>query len=173
MPDTLQTPANAQGAAPSTVTEKERLLAEVVVLQARAKAIKSLIDEKKARLLLLMQGDGDMKRKTPEGTASRQGKRKFVIYDRSKLKTLFSEDVLMEQVKVTAEFYDAAKKAEVEIDDAVTVESDEQFKVEGARTKEAKERQERIMEETRIEMERRVETLAMRMIEAKRANPDG
>lgn len=156
----VQTPAN--------VIDKDKLLAEVVVLQARGKAIKDLIDQRKARLLTLMNHDGDLKRKTPEGSATKGNKRKFVIHDRDKLRSLFSDDVLLEQVKISAEFYDAAVKAKIAIDEAVYVEDDEQFKVEGARSAAERERRDRIMDETRVEMERRIEHLAMRMI---RENP--
>lgn len=144
--------------------DKAKLIAEVVILQSRGKAIKELIDQRKARLLTLMNHDGDLKRKTTEGSATKGERRKFVIHDRARLRELFSEDVLAEQIKVDAAFYDAAIKAKVAIDEAVTVEPDESFKVEGTRSAEERERRDRIMDETRLEMERRIEHLAARMM---------
>ena len=158
----LQAPANSETA----VDDKALLIAEVVVLQARQKAIKELIEVRKARLLLLMTSGGDLKRQTNEGTATRGAKRKFLIHDRAKLAGLFTPAVLLEAVKVDAAFYDAAKKAAVQIDDAVMVESDASFKIESRRTAVERERISRIMDETRLEMDRRVEQLARRMIDA-------
>ena len=47
---TPQTPANQ--------ADKALIIAEVVILQARGKAVKALIEQRKARLLLLMNHDG-------------------------------------------------------------------------------------------------------------------
>lgn len=159
--DRVQTPATEP--TDPRAEEKADLLAQLSILDARKKAVERLIEDRKAKLYLLMKQDGDLKRQTPEATATRSSRRKFVIFDRSRLAELFPAAVLLEQVKVDAAFYDAAKKAKVSIDDAVTVESDESFKVEPRRSAAAKERQERIIEETKAEMASRVAALARRM----------
>lgn len=167
--DTEQAPAPT---AADTSEEKADLIAQCAVLSARKKAVEAALEDRRARLRLLMKQDGDVAQKTTEGSATFIPKRSaFVIHDRPSFGALFDKATLVEAFKVDAAFYDAAVEAGIDIASAVTVEEDEQFRVQPRQTAEAKERQRRIIDETRREMEGRIVRLATLMRQANRSNP--
>jgi hypothetical protein len=161
-----------QNAAVPTDTEKAaieaeiaKLIAEDAILSAREKAVKQLKEKKRARLLVLMKQLGYTRRQTAEGTASIGESVSYEVKDHSKLQEMFAADMLVQQVKIDKAFWEAAKKAHVNIDSAVTPVPGSRFKVAARQTKDAKERQQRIIDETKYEMEQRVERLARQMME--------
>lgn len=175
---TTETTTQTADAVPETIDEnaeaKASLIAQLAVLKAREKALKELIDERRASLSLLMKRDGDSVRQTLEGKASFISKRKaFTIHNRAEFAAMFDKQTLVEAFKCDAAFYDAAIEAGLPIEGVVIVEEDEQFKVESRRTAAEKERQRRIMDETKREMNARIERLAMLMRQQNRESANG
>jgi hypothetical protein len=187
MTKTAQQDPAADVAQPDTVEmEIERLIAQDVILTAREKALKRIKDPLRARLLVLLKSKGYQYRKTGEGKASCGESTRYTVSDVRKLVQLFMPhvpeehltfwaqacealSVVFDQIKVDKAFWEAAKKSHIKISDAVFPVTTAKFGVAAHRTVAAKERQERIIEETKYEMEQRVETLARRMMERNRS----
>ena len=178
-----QAHADQDTAVPDRVEARiAELIAQDVVLTAREKAVARLKAPVREELLLLLKQKGVTRRRTLEGQARIGERTSYKVSDHEKLVDLFLPDVpeehrafwaearaslavLFEQIKVDKAFWKAAKEARIKIEQAVTPDAGSRFTVEPHKTAEAQERQERIIEETKQEMERRVEVLARRMME--------
>jgi hypothetical protein len=160
------------------------LIAQDTILTAREKALKKLKEPMRAELLLLLKRHGYMHRRTGEGKANLTERTTYKVTDVAKLIDLFAGDVpessphaefwaamrsslgvVFDQIKVDKAFWTAAKKAHIKIEQAVVPEVGETFKVEAHKDRAAKERRQRIIQETQHELESRIEALARRMIE--------
>ena len=119
--------------------EKRELLEEIAHLTDQQDAIKSAIAVRKDRLLLLMHQDGDRSVEAENvAAASFTRRRSFKLKDTTALARMFTKEQLVEHVRVTAAFYDAAIDQGYRIDMAVTMGEDESLTVSRAKTKEAK-----------------------------------
>jgi hypothetical protein len=149
---------------PPTLDEQEdELLYRLAILKDRKASIEELIERETARLRIMMKNRGEPRRQTELAQSTFYEHRTFEVHDPDALAHLFTLDELAHGFKPTAEFYDAAKKAGVEVEKAITVGVDERFKVERRKTAKAREMQDRIINETMRETEARVNELARRM----------
>jgi len=134
--------------------EKRALLGEIALLTDQQDALKEEISLRKEKLLLLMAHDGDRSIEAEGiGTASFKRRRSFAVKDTTALAKLFPANVLAENVRITAAFYDAAEREGYRIKDAVTQGEDESLTVARARTKEAKKFREAHITEARSKAE--------------------
>jgi hypothetical protein len=133
--------------------EKENLIREICILQTRKESIEELIDERKARLELLMAQDGERDRIQSEGEASFTQRRVVEVVSPEECVKRFSKQVLAEHFKPGVAFIEACDKEKVGYDGALIVGSTPSFKVERARTKAAKEFQKKLIEETKKQAE--------------------
>jgi len=150
--------------------EKALLLSRICILKARIKALEALVDEDRARLELMLSEDNQDRFGVDQGRASFGSKRSFVVKDPKRLVELIPVEEIASAFKPTAAFVDGAKKAGIEIMEAVRVEHSPTFTVERARTKEAKERQQQIIEDTKESAARAADEIAQRLLKAKGAS---
>lgn len=136
--------------------EIERLLTEHSVLKDRRDAIDGMIDVRKERLLLLMSEAGIGRYKGKSGEVSFTRRRSFKVTDSDKLVELMSPRQLASLVRVTADVYDAAMREDIALDEAVTVGRSESLTVSRSRTKEAKDRRKKYIEESKRQAETRI-----------------
>jgi len=145
--------------------EKERLIKEVVVLKAQKAAVTTAIEDRQARLKVLMAEDGNSHRKTTHGEASFYKFPSYHIKSMAALKRLFSKDVLAEIAKPNKAFFTAAesKLGAQTVSKAITVAYDERFKVEGLKDKKSRELREQHIAESRAVVEQKVQQFMERM----------
>lgn len=165
MTQTAQTPAATDQQDPQEElrAKLDNLIAQGVVLDARIKSLKALKEKKRAEAELILQQLGMTNRYTSVGSVKTGSRRKFVLHDPDKLMELFPPAVLIEQFSATAPFWDAAKKAGIAVEEAITCEESPSFTLKARQTREVRERNQRIQDETRDEMEARIEHLARLM----------
>lgn len=160
MTETANTATETQ---PTLEEQEDELLYRLAILKDRKAAIEELIERDTARLRIMMKNRGEQRRHAELAQSSFYQHRTFEVHDPDALAHLFTLDELVRGFKPSADFYDAAKLAKIDIDKAITCGIDERFKVERRKTAKAREMQDRIMDETMRETEQRVNELARRM----------
>lgn len=150
--------------------EKELLLSRICILKSRAKALETLIEEDRARLELMLSEDNQDKLIVEQGNVVFGSRRSFSVTDPEKLAELIPPVELAREFKPTAAFVDGAKKAKIDIFQAVKVEHPSTFRVERARTKAAREQHAQIIEETKEAAKRAADEVARRLLKAKGAS---
>jgi hypothetical protein len=148
---------------------KLTLLREIAILKMRKAAIDQLIKERQQALELAMSRDGDRALADPYGTAKFTSRRSVTVHDPKAAARMFSKEMLAEYFTPDVAFVEACARAKKDIASVITVGVSEEFRVERARTKDAKKRAEEIIESTRRETEQVVVTLAKRLL---RDNPN-
>lgn len=141
---------------------KSRLITEACLLKDRITALKKLRDEKIAQLRSLMAEDGDGEQVNDDGVA------KFYSHPVLSIKNLqalarLPQEVILQAVKPSKTWYDAARKAGYPVAESVTMGRDERFKVERRKSAEARYRQKQIIEATQKDAKRRLTKMAKSM----------
>lgn len=112
----------ADAAARDRGAEKVRLITEIAVLSDRQDALKQMIEEKKTRLNVLMNADGDQNVTTPYGAASIVSRRKVRVRDARIAAERFDRAVLAEYFSPTTDFVDALTVRGIPFEDCIEVE---------------------------------------------------
>lgn len=160
-------PATTSKTSDAAAREQEKtkllLIRQINILEGRKAAIDNLIEEKKAELRLLMAGDGDRKKSSPDGDAEFGTRRSFKVIDYKSLMSMFSKQTLAENFSPKAAFIDAAIKAGKDIEKAVRIAYDETFKVSRPKGREAKKQHELLIERAKKEAADNVKKLTAKI----------
>ena len=143
--------------------QREEIMRRICIYKARREALDSLIEEETARLKLSMQGAGDKKFIVEEGTANFISRRSFKVTDPDKLLRAVPANVIANEFKPTAEFVDAAAHAGKSLKSCISISHNSSFRIDRARTSQAREMQKAIIDETKQAARERVEHLARMM----------
>jgi hypothetical protein len=141
--------------------EKMQLLQELALLETQAEALDGMQKDRKQRLKLLMAGDGESARSAEDAEASFGQRRSFEVTNPEGLVMLFDTPkdaalVLAQNFKPSATFVDGLTQAGKKIQGIITVGLDETFSVSRTKTKAAKEKQRKLIEESRKTAEARI-----------------
>ena len=142
---------------------RERLIREITMLQAQRESLNEALEERSRRLESLMTPDSLRKCTTEYGDAEFTEPRTFAVHDVARLATLFDRRVLAEHFKVTAAFYDAAKKSGIAIEEAVTVAPVLKFSVSAPRSAKARALRAAFIAESRKTIEQKIDAIAASM----------
>lgn len=167
------TPEDAAHAA--RAREKDSLLDELATLETRKESLEGLIEDKKARLQLLMSEDGDTKRMNESGSAAYSERRVFAVINAgllakraiagSKKNGPITVETLAEGFRPTAAFVDGAAQEGVDITDVISVGIDESFSFKRPQTAAAKKQRDLIIEQTKTEAASAAAEVARKMRE--------
>lgn len=146
--------------------EKEKLIDEICFLKDQKAALDKCLRSRNDRLRTLMARDGDRKLKIDAGTASFYVQSMYSIHSTDMLCHLFTKKALAGICRPNKAFVEAAKRAGIEVDSAITEGVDERFKVERSRTKAAREEQKAYIEQTAEKFEERIADFQKQMEEA-------
>lgn len=128
--------------------EKHVLLTECLILASRKAALEAALEDRRARLLQLMTEDKDQKILCEFGAARFEEHTVYTV-DPERLALILPPVVLAQHVSVTRALYEGAEKAGVKIEAAVSRTKDKIFKVDPARSADAKSQRETFIEHTK------------------------
>jgi hypothetical protein len=153
------------GAADHDELEREasQLLSHIFALGARTAALEKMIDERRARLQVLLGRMGRDALRNPDGAGFFYDHTVVEVVDRDTLARKYTKKALAEIARPNMAFVKASQKNGIDASGAIRVGYDRRFKIEAARTPAARARQDQIIAETSTEMEKRIEELLVAM----------
>lgn len=152
-------PKKRRTKADSREEELEEQVREYAVIKDRMDALDEMLKQRKQRILLLMSETGLSRFDGGAGTAAFTRRRSFKVYDAERLVGLMTPRQLAENVRITADVYDACEAEDIPINEAVKVGRSENLTVSRSRTKAAKERRKQYIEESRRQAEQRINSI--------------
>ena len=147
--------------------EKDELLHDICILKSRTESLEELIEDKRARLELLMGGDGERARVIAEGGAKFGERRAVKVIDPAEVAKKFPKQVLAEHFSPPVAFLEACDAEGKDYTGALIMGKSPSFEVARAKTKAAKALHEKMVEQTKREAEETLAKIRKTLREAK------